>query len=165
MRKLTLTLAALLLIDGMARAEIVYLGKRKIRLPAPVGYSRFTGYGEQVDQHMKSFVSSKSCRLLAGFSSEENVARVLDGKFPDLQRYFTAQSYREDEDVNTARFKELKAAIHTEWSDVAKLESDASSVLSERFQARTEVKGLFGVFDETDYSISYSGIATYSIIR
>lgn len=52
----TLILAAALLAIALARAahdetESVHIGKREIRLPAPEGYFRFTGYRELLQRN------------------------------------------------------------------------------------------------------------------
>ena len=148
---------------ALAETEIVYLGKREIRLPAPDGYFRFTGYSKRADQYLESFVGAGN-RLLAAFGSEENVAQALQDKVPTLGRYFTAQSFMAAEDVNvdSTQFAELKSAIRTQWSDTSKLERETASLLSQRLQAQIDIKGQYGVFDQTDDSISFAGIAVFT---
>jgi hypothetical protein len=55
-----------------APAEIVHVGKREIRLPAPEGYFRFTRYNERVDQSLKN---TGPHHLLVAFSSQDDEAK------------------------------------------------------------------------------------------
>jgi hypothetical protein len=141
-----------------APAEFVHVGKREIRLPAPEGYFRFTGYNERVDQSLKN---TGPHHLLVAFSSQDDVARVLDGKFPERKRSFSAQSFEGVEVVTVARFRAVKSATRAAWNDVPKVESmtkEVASLLSQRgirIQVDIkEIKDQFGVFDETEDSIS-----------
>jgi hypothetical protein len=149
---------------ALAETESVYFGKKEIRLPAPEGYFRVTGYSKRADQYAENFVPP-SHRLLAVFGSEKEVVQGQQDKIPTFERFFMAESNREAENVNitSAQFAELKSGIRTQFSgDYAKIESETASLLSQRLQAQIDIKGQFGVFEETADSISWAGIVVYS---
>jgi hypothetical protein len=178
--RLPVLVAALFLVCQTAAADTntVYVGDTAILLPSPKGFFRYDGKNSKIDNLEQSLLPSSN-RLLAIFGSEENLADVLVGRFPKVERQFNAQSMRSLESltVTQAFFNELKPGLRETFSaqsgnenfrDVIKeVETNASSAISavSHLSANLKIGEMIslGVFDDTKDSLCFSALAKVQV--
>ena len=156
---------------NLTRAEthVLDVGGTPIRLPEPIGFFRCDGKTNEFDQLQRSFIPASN-RLLAAFGSEDDLAQILTGALPALERNFTAQSSNsyDSDNISSSGFNQLKKGMRSQLDEgrekmrdvLASIENSGSSSISTAVDSSTIFKFgdmvMLGVFDETPDSICFS---------
>jgi hypothetical protein len=78
------------LVSGALAQDVTVadIGGAAVKIPAPDGFFRYDGKRAKADVFAKTIAGSG--RLLAAYSSREDLAAVLNGQLPKLERNFAA---------------------------------------------------------------------------
>jgi hypothetical protein len=147
------------------------IGGTKISAPSPEGYFRCDGKNPKFDGIMRSSIPVTN-RLLAVYSTEDSLARLLAGQFPKDGRSFMLQSSMQFDSVKVspAHFSAFKESFRSQVSATdkelnalfSKIGESASTEISEAINNPTKFKigdtVMLGVFDETTESVCYTSL-------
>ena len=145
-----------------------------VRIPAPDGFFRYDGRHPEVDKIARRIVGTK--RLVAAYSSRQDLEQALSGRYPRLERHFSVQTNPEleSETIDSELFDLLKQKLRQDFADglakyedtIKEVESDGSAAvrLSRRFTGMkiSEVIPL-GFFDESADSSCFSMLMQGSV--
>src|SRR5205814_9799857 len=85
-----LAITVLLSVAGAQEVTTIRVADTAVRIPAPEGFFRYDGKHPEVDKIAIRLVGSN--RLLAAYSSQEDLKRALNGRYPKLERHFSVQT-------------------------------------------------------------------------
>jgi len=163
MLRIPLAATCLFLAAQIANAEntIVSVGGTAIALPSPKGFFRYDGKSAKVDAFDQQAAGAGN-RILAEFGSDETLAEVLAGRFPNNDLNFNALCTRSVESLafTPAVFDQFKpvlrriAVSQIDRNVVKDIETNVSVAIGSSLKMGEAVP--LGVFDETPDSVCFS---------
>lgn len=154
------------------------IGGTKISVPSPEGFFRCDGKNPKFDGIMRSSIPASN-RLLAVYSTEDSLARLLSGQFPKDGRSFMLQSSMQFDSVKVSPsdFSAFKASFRSQVSATDKklsalfseIGDTATAKISEAINSATTFRigenVMLGVFDETTESVCYTSFIKAQVVN